>query len=144
AVAVWKWRGRQRAFAIGFLFVGGIYFLVSLSETIRDYFPTKYPLAWAWKGLWESHVFIPSNSYEFENMLYYNPGSISLVLERFSSEYISIAWGRQSIRPYLAIGHCAWSWVFALLGGWLSERMCSRRQRMRLTIDVANSSHHQR
>ena len=60
-------RGRSQAFIIAFVAVGVMYLSFVNNATIRYFLPTSRALALVWQGLWDAHIFIPSNTNELEH-----------------------------------------------------------------------------
>jgi len=99
--------GQERTFAIAFSVVGCSYLIVATSAclpVIRSALVTNWPLALIANP--------PSTSAESLVTSAFPPGATTTPLARF-----------------FLIGHCVWSWFFALLAGWAAATMYAKRQR---------------
>jgi hypothetical protein len=110
--------GRQRVSAFAFAFTGAGYVLFMAFDglaAIRDSLLTNYVLGAAWTA------FVPPDGQppqsEINDIVYW------VYHERT---------GFLGYTPWLffAIGHCVWSWIFAVLAGWFAGRMYDRRGKL--------------
>jgi hypothetical protein len=131
--------GKKRAAAIAFAAVGGGYLLFvecGWFRTASVFLITNYPLA----ALAESRNVYPVNTpiYATQNVAYGvigPPGSVAngagpnqptpSMIELLSM--LAQSSGITPLTQFFLIGHCVWSWVFALLAGWFAGSQYQRR-----------------
>jgi len=123
--------GRNRAAASAFVAVGGVYFLLSLVDSIRALLLTNHALALLWTWCWNAAIFIPSNTREIGVFGAFSPVTLGRSLDMFLQTYDSpnIAPILVSVFVFRTIGHCLFSWLFALVAGWAAAAMYVRRTR---------------
>lgn len=131
--------GKKRVAAIAFAAVGGGYLLFvecGWFRTASVFLMTNYPLA----ALAESRNVYPMNTpiYATQNGgLAYGvigpPGSVAnnaAPNQPSMIELLSMLAQSSGITPltqFFLIGHCVWSWLFALLAGWFAGSQYQRR-----------------
>ena len=131
--------GAARAAAIAFSLVGFSYLLIATSAwlpTIRSALLTNYPLAVVAgaQGLANEppSPFNPpmiSNTSTDATATPSSPPTSTLSRPTIRT-VIELAFGRSALMPlgrFFLIGHCLFSWLFALVAGWAAAAMYSKR-----------------
>jgi hypothetical protein len=115
--------GRQRAMLLGFCIVGFGYALIAVnsSGSLSEWLPTRIPLAAAAYGL-QIPIEIPGGSAPFRLA---RPAAFDFYLR---SGVPGDSYG-YDLKIFLFIGHCVFSWLFAVLAAWFAGRMYDRRER---------------
>jgi hypothetical protein len=122
--------GRGRVTSLAFVLVGAIYLALVSGQLIRETLPTHYLLAIIWKYAWPAQVFIPNGTDEMVEMTNYDPGGMSEIFDTFRRAFEHQRYAeRQAAFAFVAIGQCAFSWIFAALAGWIVGLAYDRRQR---------------
>ncbi len=111
---------RERAAAIVFAVVGAAYLFFVTCSLERYSLLTNVPLAAlaTWMGV--------------QNSLHLNSGGMNwetidiTIRDAFNNPY-SFGGSNSELRNFFLIGHCVWSWVFALLAGWFAGAMYAKR-----------------
>jgi hypothetical protein len=129
-------RGRIQAFAIGFAMIGGLYFATLASKTLSEYLLTNRISALVWNQMWSTNVLIPTNADELSATSEFSGirpvVAILVAANEGSNPYNSRMFAppsvfSRSVCAFFLIGHCVWSWLFALLGGWFASSMYAKR-----------------
>jgi hypothetical protein len=107
--------GSQRAFALAFSVVGITYLLLALSTIL----PT------IGNSLITGDILVASyNATSSPDSPRYDP----IYLSSHVGELVNS--GDPPLESFMLIGHCVWSWLFALLAGWFAATMYARRERL--------------
>jgi len=150
-------RGADRAFLVAFAAVGGFYLLMATSTIfhgLRELLVTNYPLAIAAREL---RIAPPARNYTAAPSLERPPTTPSALASYMSAlnaaptpapinrsgdalqAYVWLGLSQDDeampIHRFFMIGHCVWSWFFAILAGWFAAVMYAKRQRQLQTTD---------
>jgi hypothetical protein len=130
--AIWAFslRGRTLAAAIAFSLAGGAYLLFFSSAVGRDALLTNDPIA-----LMARALSLPgAASYGQNNWAASNPQGSTANLEWSMENITNRAWPWPppllygELHAFMIIGHCVFSWLFAVVGAWFAGRMYDRRK----------------
>jgi hypothetical protein len=132
AVAIWaiRLRGRSLVAALAFALAGGTYLLFFSSTVGRDALITNEPIA-----LMAQALKLPGTEGANPQGVWtgYGSPSGSTGLQSSLEETTNRAWPwpppalYAEIHAFILIGHCIFSWLFALLAAWFAGRMYDRR-----------------
>jgi hypothetical protein len=132
-------RGRDRAFAVSFSAVG-LGYLLLLSSAFGDSVITNIPLGLSAKALGIPLDYVTAVINPPPTIIAAKTGlppvaSGDLIPSEIElgsfDEYLF--WGsrpdsRHPVHAFFLIGHCVWSWLFALLAGWFAGNIYAKRE----------------
>ena len=110
--------GRDRVFAIVFSIAGVAYLAASVTGAGRYLF-TNYPLALL---AMTKQLTVPNGPIHYSR-----PISSGDALDEIISGAYIVSGDSTPIARMFLIGHCAWSWIFALVAGWVASAVYSSR-----------------
>jgi hypothetical protein len=118
AVRIIALRGSDRVFAVAFC-AFGIGYLILVSTGIGRLLFTNYPMA---EIALAKQMSIPSGP-----VSYSAPRTRGEAVDEVISNSMLVPSDTLPVARLFLIGHCVWSWLFALLGGWFAGSMYARR-----------------
>jgi hypothetical protein len=105
-------RDRKKVCWLAFFMVGSGYMLLSISESYGPTLLTNIPIALSSQRM--DIASLTATDMRSRIVYAYGWGGASIVVE---------------VQSFCLIGHCVFSWIFAVLAAWFAGRMYDRRER---------------
>jgi hypothetical protein len=126
AVRAINLKGSERAFAIAFAIFGSGYLLLVMSSVfsnIAHLLATNRIICEVAKAVDVPKVLL--NEYAK------SPGVLPNGSQALEWDDVTLAYANHNSAGgvFLVVGHCIWSWLFALLGGWFASAMYAKREK---------------